>query len=99
MLDNKHNTIENGSWYSKNIFSVLKLLKTVFCLRNILDEYQVRCPNHFVVKSLSSISVLVKSNIQLEVNNDLNKDRLLVSLLAVIERDQPVINDSPPIAL
>ena len=62
MIVNKHSNSETGNHDNyRAVFSTLKLLKTIFTLTEVLRTYQARCPNHFVVKTLSSINVLSKA--------------------------------------
>ena len=60
----------------------------------MLNKYQARCPNHFIVKTLASIKVL-ESRDKITAFVDKSKHCLIFDIMATVEKEQLVYNDSP----
>lgn len=60
---------------------------------------QEKCPNHFVVKTLSSLNILNRIEINAALSSQSEKGNLLLSLIACIQPQQPLFNDSQKVVM
>lgn len=74
--------------------ATLKLLKIVFLLNELLIKYQESCSNHFVIRNLSSLNILNRIEINASLSSQAEKGNILLSLLACVQPEQQIWNDS-----
>ena len=91
-LANKYTHSPDSLHHYRTVFATLKLLRTIFRLNEVLSKYQTRCPGHFIVKTLASIQVL--NRVEINTVGDKDKTTLLLSLLANLQVEQQLYNDS-----
>ena len=56
-------------------------------------NYQQKCPNHFVIKTLASIDILNRIEISAAISNS-DRSNILLALLANLQPEQPLLNDT-----
>jgi hypothetical protein len=94
VLANKYTHTLGSLEHHRTLFSTLKLLRTIFELNEVLLRHQEDCPDHFVVRTLSSLTVLNRVEVSTALAQKEKHNHFLLALLANLQSFQPLLNDS-----